>query len=127
MANTILERIQDKYGSVCDDARNIAEALAMANYTGGRGAGAISDNIYTIVKVYYFRGTATGGSANHTRNQSIIDPVNLSAPSEDAGWNPPYGKVFGGWSASAGGDIIDEPFYATTSQVSLYAVWVDAE
>lgn len=44
---TILEKLQDKYSSTegIDDARNIAEAVAYINGVGGRGAGAIADQI----------------------------------------------------------------------------------
>ena len=47
MANTILEKLQEKYANVTgiDDARNIAEAVGAINGTGGRGAGAIADQI----------------------------------------------------------------------------------
>ena len=48
MANTILERIQERYPGKADDARNIAEALAMAYSNGGRGAGAISDQFPAV-------------------------------------------------------------------------------
>ena len=45
MANTILEKLQEKYSGAegIDDARNIAEALACAYANGGRGANAIAD------------------------------------------------------------------------------------
>ena len=38
MANTILEKLQEKYSTVTgiDDARNIAEAVAAINGVGGR-------------------------------------------------------------------------------------------
>ena len=45
---TILEKLQEKYSPACDDARNIAEAMAMAHGTGGRGAGAIADQFPAV-------------------------------------------------------------------------------
>lgn len=53
MANTILEKLQEKYPSApgIKDARNIAEALACINGTGGRGANAIADKFPTISSV----------------------------------------------------------------------------
>lgn len=45
MANTILEKLQEKYPNAegINDARNIAEAVAAINGEGGRGANAIAD------------------------------------------------------------------------------------
>lgn len=50
MANTILEKLQEKYSTVTgiDDARNIAEAVAAINGVGGRGANAIADQFPAI-------------------------------------------------------------------------------
>jgi hypothetical protein len=50
MANTILEKLQEKYPNAegIDDARNIAEAVACINGTGGRGANAIADKFSVI-------------------------------------------------------------------------------
>lgn len=47
MANTILEKLQEKYPNATgiNDARNIAEAVAAINGKGGRGANAIADHI----------------------------------------------------------------------------------
>jgi len=52
MANTILEKLQEKYpnASGIDDARNIAEAVACINGTGGRGANAIADKFPVITE-----------------------------------------------------------------------------
>lgn len=49
MANTILEKLQEKYPNAegINDARNIAEAVGAINGTGGRGANAIADQIQT--------------------------------------------------------------------------------
>ena len=49
MANTILEKLQEKYPNAegIDDARNIAEAVGAINGTGGRGANAIADQVQT--------------------------------------------------------------------------------
>ena len=50
MANTILERLQEKYPEApgINDARNIAEAIACITNIGGRGANAIADYIDAI-------------------------------------------------------------------------------
>jgi len=52
MANTILEKLQEKYPNATgiDDARNIAEAVAAINGTGGRGANAIADKFPTVTE-----------------------------------------------------------------------------
>lgn len=50
MANTILEKLQEKYPDAegINDARNIAEAVGAINGTGGRGANAITDQIKAV-------------------------------------------------------------------------------
>lgn len=52
MANTILEKLQEKYPNATgiNDARNIAEAVACINGTGGRGANAIADKFPTVTE-----------------------------------------------------------------------------
>lgn len=52
MANTILEKLQAKYPNATgiNDARNIAEAVACINGTGGRGAGAIADKFPAVTE-----------------------------------------------------------------------------
>lgn len=52
MANTILEKLQEKYHDATgiNDARNIAEAVGAINGTGGRGANAIADQFPVITK-----------------------------------------------------------------------------
>ena len=48
MANTILEKLQEKYPNApgINNARNIAEAVAAINGEGGRGANAFVDQIH---------------------------------------------------------------------------------
>lgn len=50
MANTILEKLQEKYPNAdgINDARNIAEAVGAINGTGGRGANAIADQVKAL-------------------------------------------------------------------------------
>lgn len=50
MANTILEKLQEKYPNAegINDARNIAEAVGAINGTGGRGANAIADQVKVV-------------------------------------------------------------------------------
>lgn len=52
MANTILEKLQEKYPNAegINDARNIAEAVACINGTGGRGANAIADKFSAVTE-----------------------------------------------------------------------------
>lgn len=52
MANTILEKLQEKYPNAegINDARNIAEAVAAINGEGGRGANAIADQFPVITE-----------------------------------------------------------------------------
>lgn len=52
MANTILEKLQEKYPNApgIKDARNIAEAVACINGTGGRGANAIADKFPAVTE-----------------------------------------------------------------------------
>ncbi len=52
MANTILEKLQEKYPNAerIDDARNIAEAVAAINGEGGRGSNAIADQFPVITE-----------------------------------------------------------------------------
>ena len=68
MANTILEKLQEKYSTVTgiDDARNIAEAVAAINGVGGRGAGAIADQIEISYTVSFDAGLGTGSIGSMT-------------------------------------------------------------
>lgn len=52
MANTILEKLKEKYPKAVgiNDARNIAEAVAAINGTGGRGANAIADKFPAVTE-----------------------------------------------------------------------------
>lgn len=52
MANTILEKLQEKYPNATgiNDARNIAEAVACINGTGDRGANAIADKFPAVTE-----------------------------------------------------------------------------
>lgn len=52
MANTILEKLQEKYPNAegINDARNIAEAVGAINGTGGRGANAIADQVKAVAE-----------------------------------------------------------------------------
>lgn len=122
---TILERIQEKYPGVTDDARNIAEAMAMVSGSGGRGAGAIADNIHLIVYVSRFPNGASGRP--YATHGPAEYPIDLSEPSASANWEAPAGKVFAGWSQEASAtEPIVGPFYSRTN-TTLYAIWDDAE
>lgn len=125
---TILEEIQAKYPIVTDDARNIAEALAMASGTGGRGAGAIADNLNAYVLITI---DANGGSGE----QSFTFPAKALIVFPECTITPPEGKVFDYYCASSGGVVSDNQkiYPNTTSKVMVssdktyYAIWKDAE
>lgn len=122
MANTILERIQERYPGVADDARNIAEAMAMVCGTGGRGAGAIADNVWKIITSYFLPGDGTG--AAFARQSAVINPVDLSDPPERK-FTPPTGKVFAGWGLNTAPEVkIESPYYTETNP-TFVAIWVD--
>lgn len=124
MANTILEKLQEKYPNATgiNDARNIAEAVACINGTGGRGANAIADHIWPIYTLTY---NANGGSGT-------IDPV-TAAPvveitlNDGSDLTPPSNKVFSGWGTTdAATDAIEGPI-KINEDTTLYAIWTDEE
>lgn len=124
MANTILERIQDKYPDVegINDARNIAEALACISRTGGRGANAIADHIWQTYELHYIN--AGGQGASYTKVYAPITPVDLDPPESIL---PPEGKHFYGWGLTGDATEAVEPPYYITKNSALYALWVDNE
>lgn len=124
MANTILEKLQEKYPNATGiyDARNIAEAVACINGTGGRGANAIADHIWPIYTLTY---NANGGTGT-------IDPV-IAAPvveitlNDGSDLTPPSNKVFAGWGTTdAATDAIEGPI-KISEDTTLYAIWADEE
>lgn len=124
MANTILEKLQEKYPNAegIDDARNIAEAVACINGTGGRGANAIADHIWPLYTLTY---NANGGSGT-------IDPV-IAAPiveivlNDGSDLTPPSNKVFSGWGTTdAATDAVEGPI-KISEDTTLYAIWVDEQ
>lgn len=123
MANTILEKLQEKYPNATgiNDARNIAEAVACINGTGGRGANAIADHIYPQYTLTF---DLNGGSG--TANPVTAAPVTPITLPDGTGLTPVAGKeAFLGWGATA------EATTAVTSPVlleedtTLYAIWGD--
>ena len=131
MANTILEKLQEKYHNSegIDDARNIAEALACATNSGGRGAGAIADHLGEAVLLIYNRNGATG--SNRTFNHLAAAPISLlKDPCTKFGWAAPAGKIFAGWGTTSDATTpLTDPVYAKDlpSGATLYAIWKDAE
>ena len=125
MANTILEKLQEKYPEAkgINDARNIAEAVAAINGTGGRGAGAIADHIRKQFTITY---SANGGTGT-------IDAVTVSEGmsvtlSDGTGLTAPENKEFAGWGSTSLAEEADiESPYTVTEDVTLYAIWKDAE
>ena len=120
---TILEKLQEKYPNATgiNDARNIAEAVACINGTGGRGANAIADHVWPLYTLTY---NANGGSGT-------IDPV-IAAPiveitlNDGSDLTPPAGKeAFIGWSYDdTDVEIIEGPI-KIEEDTTVYAIWGD--
>ena len=124
MANTILEKLQEKYPNAegINDARNIAEPVACINGTGGRGANAIADHIWPLYTLTY---DANGGTGT-------IDPV-VAAPvveiilDDGSDLTPPSDKVFSGWGITDNAtDAVEGPI-KINEDTTLYAIWADEE
>ena len=132
MANTILEKLQEKYPSApgINDARNIAEAVACVTFSGGRGAGAIADHLGALEKASYRRNGATGGNDNMLIDHLVGAPFNLSNDlCTIFHWTAPEGKIFAGWGATDDATTpLTDPVYAKDlPRHALYAIWKDAE
>ena len=121
---TILEKLQEKYPNAegINDARNIAEAVACINGTGGRGANAIADHIWPLYTLTY---NVNGGSGT-------IDPV-IAAPiveitlNDGSDLTPPSDKVFSGWGTTDDAtDAVEGPI-KINEDTTLYAIWADEE
>lgn len=126
---TILERIQEKYPGVADDARNIAEAVGMAFGTGGRGAGNIADNLYSNISVTFDPndGTGTAFSVKY-----IKQARGYKIP--ECPFTPPEGKVFDYWYTNAAGGApeiqqVRPGFFLTSfsNDKLFYAIYKDVE
>lgn len=117
---TILDRLVEANPSVTgiNDARNIAEAVAMIKGVGGRGANAIEGQIENYTVSF----NANGGSGsidslkgNYIKHVELPDGTGLTAPSN---------KGFAGWGKTAGAtDPNVESPYVPIADVTLYAVW----
>ena len=124
MANTILEKLQEKYPNAVgiNDARNIAEAVACINGTGGRGANAIADHTWPLYTLTY---DANGGTGT-------IDPV-IAAPiveitlNDGSDLTPPSDKVFSGWGTTNDATEAVEGSIKINEDTTLYAIWADEE
>ena len=128
MANTILERIQERYTGRADDARNIAEAVGMVFGTGGRGAGAIVDVLYQDSILTFDANGGTGSMA----------PMTFAFGSRpmfpECAFTPPEGKTFSYWNLKADGSADNHYMPGarpnggfSADAITLYAIWVDAE
>ena len=123
MANTILERIQEKYPGITDDARNIAEALGMAFGTGGRGSGAISDVMNSYINVTL---DPNGGEGTVIVDRAVKEGYYKVPPCP---FTPPEGKVFSVWNTSTTpGQRTKKPgdLVMVAVDFTYYAIWVDA-
>lgn len=122
MANTILEKLQEKYPNATgiNDARNIAEAVACINGTGGRGANAIADHIWPLYTLTY---NANGGTGT-------VDPVTAAPVTEiilndGSDLTAPEGKVFSGWGTTDDAtDAVEGPI-KIDEDTTLYAIWAN--
>lgn len=123
MADTILEKLQEKYPNATgiNDARNIAEAVACISGTGGRGANAIADHTWPLYTLTF---NLNGGSGTVAAVTSApITPVKLPG---GTGLTPAAGKeAFLGW-----GETNDATEFVTgqiylEEDTTLYAIWGD--
>ena len=131
MANTILERIQEKYPGTTDDARNIAEALGMAFGTGGRGSGAIKDVLYGDFDMIF---DPNGGEGEAFSIKLVTGVTGVTFP--ECPFTPPEGKVFDYWCMDKNGTNRESSkfrpgfvpgTYAVDVAVTEYAIYKDAE
>lgn len=121
--NSILDKLVEKYPNATgiNDARNIAEAVACINGVGGRGAGAIADQIEVSYTVSFDAGDGTG--AIDSMVGTYITPITLPDGSD---LTPPEDKVFAGWATAddATAPNVTSP-YTPTADITLYAVYED--
>ena len=125
MANTILEKLQDKYSTVTgiNDARNIAEAVGYINGTGGRGAGAIADQIRQQFTVTFNLNSGSGTLSPKT----IPDREKLVFP-DGTGLTPASGKEeLLGWGDTAAATSYHKPGdeVVVEEDLTFYAIWGD--
>lgn len=122
MANTILEKLQEKYPNAegINDTRNIAEAVACINGTGSRGANAIADH---ISKQFTISFNLNGGSGTTPASVTKAEGSVITLP-DGTGLTAPENKKFAGWGSTALAEEADiESPYTVTEDVTLYAVW----
>ena len=125
MANTILEKLQEKYSTVTgiDDARNIAEAVAAINGVGGRGANAIADQIEISYTVSFDAGDGSGTIENMVG--TYITPITLPDGSD---LTAPEGYEFAGWATESDATKPDVTSpYTPTEDITLYAIYTEIE
>ena len=122
---TILEKLQEKYPNAkgIDDARNIAEAVAAINGVGGRGAGAIADQIEISYTVSFDAGLGTGSIDSMTGTR--ITPIALPDGSD---LTAPEGYEFAGWATESDATKPDVTSpYTPTEDITLYAIYTEIE
>lgn len=132
MANTILEKLQEKYpyAEGINDARNIAEAVGAIFSTSGRGANAIADVINDYVLITFEPNTGTGVAFSIIAVKQSAGIVFPTCP-----FTPPEGKQFDYWYINTDGTDKENAKYrpGKTNYVglgadkTLYAIWKDAE
>ena len=121
--NSILDKLVEKYPDApgINDARNIAEAVACINGTGGRGANAIADQIEVSYTVSFDAGDGTG--TIDSMIGTYVTPITLPDGSD---LTPPTDKIFSGWAnaADATEPNVTSP-YTPTADITLYAMYED--
>ena len=118
MANTILEKLQEKYPNAegINDARNIAEAVACISGKGGRGANAIAD---AFPKKFTVTFDVNGASES-------IDPITVTEGESinlRTDLTGPNGEEFNHWREGSNGDFIMESTYTPVKDIELFATW----
>lgn len=124
---TILEKLQAKYASIqgIADARNIAEAVAVINGVGGRGANAIADQIYPFYTIHFDANSPHASS--YLEDVVCRDGAGVSLPGLDAIQEEslvvPSGQRLAGWSLASDSTVtVSDPYYPS-EDTTLYAVY----
>ena len=108
MANTILEKLQELYPNAegINDARNIAEAVGAIRGTGGRGANAISDQIYETCEVIINLNNGAFKDGSQTRTMRVKKGENITLPTEEDIVLPETKEYIKKWTFTEKGGII---------------------
>lgn len=120
---TILEQIRAKYPDAegINEARNIAEAMACVNGTGGRGAGNIADHTWPLYTLTF---NLNGGSG--TADPITAAPITPVTIPGGTGLTPAAGKeAFLGWGLEDDATEFVTGTMLLAEDTTLYAIWGD--